>query len=324
MDIIQKKGIFISINSSKVKQLLFLLILFFSVPLMAQQEAMYTHYMYNTLNVNPAYAGSRDALTITALHRSQWVGFDGAPKTQTLTLHSPVIGDAVNLGFSMVHDEIGPTKNTSLFLDYAYRIRLTEKSRLAFGLSLGFNYYNFNLSNLSLSSAQDEAFNFSDNDFAPNVGFGAYYSRDNFYVGISTPKLFENTYDYSANEIDKEQLHYFLIMGGIIPFTEDIKFKPTGLLKVTKGAPIEGDITADFLFYDRFQLGMMGRSGDALGAMVGYYILDNLCVGYSFDWSFINETGKYNKGTHEVMLQYDFIFNDKKHKIVSPRYFSSF
>ncbi|MDR1678343.1 MAG: type IX secretion system membrane protein PorP/SprF [Prevotellaceae bacterium] len=305
---------------------LVLLVLFLPC-LQAQQEAMYTHYMYNTLGINPAYAGSRDALTVTALHRSQWVGFEGAPVTQTVTAHSPVRGDAVNLGLSFINDKIGPIRTTALFVDYAFRVQLTQRSKLAFGLKVGFNNYNFNLNELTLGNIGDGAFNLASSEFSPNVGFGVYYSTDNFYAGVSTPKLFNNSYVgeqlLSGVEVSKEQKHYYLIAGGLIPLTNDIKLKPTSFVKITEGAPVEVDVTGTVLFYDKFSLGLMYRTGDAVGALIGYHITEQFSAGYSFDWSWVNETGKYNSGSHEIVLRYDFMFGDQS-RIRSPRYFCTF
>ena len=292
----------------------------------AQQEAMYTHYMYNTLGVNPAYAGSRDALTVTALHRSQWVGFEGAPHTQTLTLHLPVYADAVNLGLSIINDIIGPVHSTAVYIDYAFRFKLTKSINMSLGLKAGFNNYNFNLSKLQINDSNDPAFMINDGAFSPNIGFGVYVSHEKFYAGLSTPKIFENNYAYSLpkNNLSKEKMHLYFIAGGIIPINNDLKIKPTGLVKFVPGAPIEFDLTANFLLYDRFLLGAMYRTGDAVGLLVGYHITEQFSAGYSFDWSFVNFTGKYNGGSHEIVLCYDFIFKERKKVIRSPRYFSNF
>jgi len=314
-------------DRGKKNILLLLMIFTLSSPIFSQQEAMFTHYMDNTLEINPAYAGSRDAVTITALHRSQWVGFDGAPTTQTLTLHGPVYKDAVNLGLSLIHDKIGPVDNTAMFVDYAFRVKLDSESKLAFGLKLGFNYYNFNLSDLSLTNQVDGAFNVNASTFAPNIGFGAYYSRNNFYAGLSTPKIVSNNYLYSttntSSTLATEKRHYYLILGGWTPISKDVKLKPTSFVKVTPGAPIEADFTTDFLFHDRFSLGAMYRTGDALGLLVGYYVTEQFSIGYSFDWSFVNNTAKYNAGSHEIVLKYDFK-NKNSRSIRSPRYFCTF
>lgn len=291
----------------------------------AQQDAMYTHYMFNTLAVNPAYAGSRDALTITGLHRSQWVSFPGAPKTQTLTLHTPIFNGNTGLGFSVINDKIGPTNTTSFYFDFSYRIKVSKKAKLAFGLKGGLNMMNHNLTKLSLDQSNDPAF-IQDvkSNLLPNFGFGMYYYTDKFYAGISIPKLLENDFKTNSTggttDLASEQRHYFLILGSVFKLTDEIKFKPTGFLKVTNAAPIEGDITGTFIFNDRFWLGAMYRTGDAVGLLAGLNITDQLALGYSFDWSFVNTTMTYNGGSHEIMLRYDFIYKPGD-KIRSPRYF---
>lgn len=292
----------------------------------AQQSPMFTHYMYNTLAVNPGYAGSRDALTVTALHRSQWVDFAGAPTTQTLTMHSPIINEHIGVGLSVLNDKIGPTNNTSIIADFAYRMKLTQKSKLALGLSAGANIFQGNLNNLNLDQPNDVVFqNNINNKTTPNVGFGVYYSRDQFYTGISAPNLIENSYSEvnqtgGSTLIAKEQRHYFFIAGGLINLGHNLDFKPTTLIKVTEAAPIQADVTASFIIMKRLLLGGMFRTGDAVGGLIGYDITDQLHIGYSYDWSYGLETNKYNNGSHEIMLRYDFIFFSKK-QIHSPRNF---
>jgi type IX secretion system PorP/SprF family membrane protein len=292
----------------------------------AQQAPMYTHYMYNTLSVNPAYAGSRDALTITALHRSQWVDFKGAPLTQTLTLHAPLQNEHIGIGLSVTNDKIGPINNSSAFVDFAYIMKLTQKSKLALGLSAGANMFKANLSALNLDQQIDPVFqNNISNKITPNFGFGAYYSRERFYAGVSAPNLLQNSYSVitQANGntlIGKEQRHYFLIAGAVFNLSENLDFKPTALIKVTPAAPIQGDVTASFIIMNRLLLGVMYRTGDAVGGLVGVDITEQFHIGYSYDWSLGLQTSKYNKGSHEIMLRYDFISGSKK-QIHSPRYF---
>lgn len=291
----------------------------------AQQDAMYTHYMYNTLGVNPAYAGSREAVTATLLNRSQWVGFKGAPTTQTVTVHSPVYEDKVNLGLSIVNDKIGPTNNTSIFIDYAFRFQLDDESKLALGLKAGVNSLSADLTKLRLDNPDDEAFAGKLNTaLTPNFGFGIYYSRDRFYAGLSVPRLLENKYEFnqslSGNSVAKEQRHYYGIAGAMFTLNEDFDLKPTTLLKVTKGSPIEADFTASFIYQQKLLLGAMYRTGDAMGLLAGLDLNDQLHIGYSFDWSVVNNTAKYNYGSHEIVLRYDFVFATK-YRIRSPRYF---
>ena len=302
------------------------ILVFISYTSFAQQDAQFTHYMFNTLAVNPGYAGSRDALTVTGLHRSQWVGFDGAPVTQTVTLHTPAFSENIGLGLSVINDEAGPVKNTSFYADFAYKLKLGA-GKLALGLKGGLSRRSENLSTIALGDQVDNSF-MKDvgSELLPNVGFGVYYSAERFYVGASAPRLLEN--DFSSNttsggtSLSKETNHYFFIAGAVFNLTSngEVKIKPTAFVKMTNGAPLEGDITATFLFHDKIWLGPMFRTGDAYGALIGYNFTDQLSAGYSFDWSYTNNTSKYNNGSHEVMLRYDFRYNNKA-KIRSPRYF---
>lgn len=309
-----------------MKKLVLLIILAITTAeLSAQQDAMYTHYMFNTLSVNPGYAGSRDALTITGLHRSQWVGFDGAPTTQTLTMHSPIHNEFMGVGLSIVNDKIGPVNMTSFYGDYAYKIKVNEVGKLAFGLKAGVNIRRAELTSIQLNDMNDQSFmNNEESQLLPNFGFGMYYSTDRYYVGLSVPKLLQN--DFATNEISggtdfaSEKRHYFIIGGGVFDINDEFKIKPTTFIKVTNGAPIEIDLTGTILYKDKLWGGMMFRSGDAVGLLLGMHIDNQLAVGYSYDWSYGNRTFKYNGGSHEVMLVYDLIFTDKA-KIRSPRHF---
>jgi len=298
----------------------------FCLAVYAQQVPMYTHYMYNTLVVNPAYAGSRNALTVTALHRSQWVGFDGAPTTQTLTIHSPVRNKNIGVGLSVMKDKIGPLNSTSVAGHFSYSIKMTEKAKLSLGLSGGVNMMDVDLNTLQLDQQNDPVFiNGIENRTTPDVGFGAYYSRERFYAGISAPNLLENNYARTNNTNGaelrgKEQRHYFFIAGTVFKLSESLLLRPTTLVKVTQSAPIQADLTATFIIMSKLHLGGMVRSGDAVGALVGFNITEQLNLGYSYDWSYGLSSSTYNRGSHEVMLRYDFISKSQK-QILNPRYF---
>lgn len=297
-----------------------------SLTVEAQQVPMYTHYMYNTLVVNPAYAGSREALTITALSRSQWVNFEGAPLTQTLTIHTPLRNQHIGLGLALMQDKIGPVKTTSITADFAYIMQLTRKARLALGLSAGANMFQANLNTLNLDQQNDPVFATNiNNKITPDFGFGIYYSRERFYAGLSIPNLLENNYskitEGNGNTlIGIEQRHYFFIAGTVLKLSDNILFKPTTLVKVTSGAPVQADLTASFIILKRFLAGAMIRSGDAVGGLIGFDITEKLHIGYSYDFSYGLSTAKYNQGSHEILLRYDFLLFDKK-QIHTPRYF---
>lgn len=308
------------------KSMFIMVLTLISVTIYAQQIPMYTHYMYNTLVINPAYAGSRDALTVTALHRSQWVGFEGAPSTQTLTLHAPLRNQHIGLGLAVMNDKIGPLNNSSVTGNFAYIMQLTAKAKLSLGISAGVNMISANLDKLRLDQQNDPAFvNNINNKITPDFGAGIYYSRERFYAGVSVPNLLQNTTsktsDANNNIINaNDQRHYFLIAGTMLKISENLSFKPTTLVKVTPGAPIQADVTASFVIVNRLLLGAMFRSSDAAGALVGFDITNKLHIGYSYDWSYGLKTSTYNQGSHEIMIRYDFFLNSKK-QINTPRYF---
>jgi type IX secretion system PorP/SprF family membrane protein len=305
--------------------ILFILAILITGNIFSQQDAMFTHYMYNTLGVNPAYAGSRDALTMTALHRSQWLGFPGAPVTQTFTAHSPILSNKIGLGLSVINDKIGPMQTASVYADFAYHLKINAKSKLSFGVKAGGNLFNATLADLQITQSNDIAFASNlQSRFLPNFGFGTYYYAERFYAGVSIPKLLENRFE--TNQISGsanlfwEKRHYFLIAGAMLDINEELQFKPTTLIKITNGSPAQADLTAQFVYNKKFSLGAMYRTNSAIGALLGFFLGEQLYAGYSFDWSTVNKTGRYNSGTHEIMLRYDFIYRDKA-KIRSPRYF---
>jgi len=294
--------------------------------LKAQQEPMYTHYSFNTSAVNPAYAGSRNVLTATSLTRFQWVNFDGAPITQTLTLHSPLRNNKAGIGFNFVNDKIGPTNTSSLFGDIAVKIEMGKKAKLALGFKAGLRIRNNKLNELSLNQTLDPKFqNNAMNEVSPNIGFGAYYHHPKFNFGFGIPYLLKT--DFSANFLSGsneafQERHLFFIAGGVIDLKKDgsLVLRPSTFLKLAKGAKPQLDVTALLYINKKFWFGPMIRTGDSFGALVGLPVTDQFSLGYSFDWSWGVNTGRYNTGGHELMLRYDFIFKNKG-KVVSPSAF---
>lgn len=284
----------------------------------AQQDPMYSQYMFNTLAFNPAYAGSADVFTAMALSRQQWVGFTGAPSTQTLALHSPLPGNKLALGGNLIHDVAGPAKQSSAFLDVAYRIRTGTDTRLAFGLSGGINFFQADLASLSTVEVETHNANIK-GKVLPNFGFGLYWSSTRYYVGLSAPKLLENVIgDDGAVVTSQEFRHYFLIAGYVMDLSEDMKFKPSIMLRAVEGAPLSLDVNASFLLRDRVWFGAMYRYGNGFGLQGQYQINEQLRVGYAFDMT-TTAMGAYNAGTHELMVGYDLKFT--KGRTISPRYF---
>ena len=296
----------------------------------AQQDAMFSHYMFNTQSINPGYVGSREVLSVLSVIRSQWINFDGAPNTQTLSLNSPLFNDQLGFGFSILNDKIGPIRSTAFSVDLAYHLQVTQSGhKLSFGLKGGGNAFRSDFSTLDLDPGDpdgiDPAFSRDiRSKFLPNFGFGLYYNTVKWYVGLSTPRILEK-------EFDNSQRHYFAIAGALFDINRDIKLRPSIYVKTTKNAPTTMDISAYAVFRDLFWVGGMARTalgrfipvgkvGGGLGLMGGININDNIAIGYSYDYSIGNTTFKYNGGSHEIMLRYDFVFK-KKDIIKSPRYF---
>ena len=292
----------------------------------AQQEAMFTHYMFNKLALNPGYAGTQDAISITALHRSQWVAFKGAPTTQNITAHMPITGKNFGVGLGVVNDQIGPTQNLGVAGNFSYHLKVNEKAKLGLGISAAVNFVSTNLTSLTTVEQNDIAFaeNISSKAL-PNFGFGAYYYTKKYFAGISTPKLLQNNFSASdptgaSIAISNEKRHYYLMGGTIFNLSTDgtFKLKPTSLVKITGGAPLQLDVTTSVIYDDKLSAGLSIRTGDALGLLLGYTLNNDLTFGYSFDWSYTNKTFKYNGGSHEIMIRYN-IVKDKDHS--APRYF---
>jgi type IX secretion system PorP/SprF family membrane protein len=284
----------------------------------AQQDPMYSQYMFNTLAFNPAYAGSADVFTAMALSRHQWVGFEGAPSTQTLSLHSPLPGNKLALGGNLIHDVAGPAKQNSAFVDVAYRIRTGADTRLAFGLSGGINFFQADLASLSTVEVEPHNANIK-GKVLPNFGFGLFWNSPRYYLGLSAPKLLENVIgDDGAVTTSQEFRHYFLIAGYVMDFSQDLKFKPSIMLRAVEGAPLSLDVNTSFLLRDRVWFGAMYRYGNGFGVQGQYQVNEQLRVGYAFDMT-TTAMGAYNAGTHEIMVGYDFKFT--KGRTISPRYF---
>ncbi len=299
-----------------------ILLLFFSVlydfNVYAQQDPMYTQYMYNTMSVNPAYAGSKEALSITGLMRIQWAGFKGAPRTQTLTMHSPVFNENMGLGLTVVNDDIRPVHNTMLYGDYSYSIQTTDYAKLSFGLKAGVSIYQADLMGESSINPDPDIVNI-DNVFLPNVGIGIYYHSDRGYFGVSAPRLLQHNLKTKQSENITELRHYFLIGGYVFELNEDMKIKPAFLLKTVPGAPIEFDISANVFIQNRFGVGVAYRTGDALSGLIQYYVTPQFRFGYAYDFT-LTELRHYNSGTHEIMLSYDFTGGEDV-RIHAPRFF---
>jgi type IX secretion system PorP/SprF family membrane protein len=294
---------------------------------MAQQDAQYTQYMYNTVTVNPAYAGSRGVLSIAGLYRSQWIGFDGAPQTQTLNVHSPV-SERVGVGLSIVNDEIGNGANQETYFDglFSYTIPLSRERKLSFGVKAGGHLLNIDFN--KLANYNNEAANAGlaniDQKFSPNFGAGAYYHTENFYVGLSIPnflttKHFDDS-ESRASFLAEERLSLYLITGYVFEPNQRLKFKPALLVKAVQGAPLQVDVSANFLLNDKFTLGAAYRWDAAVSALFGFQINDKFLLGLAYDRETTELGGThFNNGSFEVLLRYEFLTRYKR--VITPRFF---
>ena len=284
----------------------------------AQQDAQFTQYMYNTININPAYAGSRGVMSIFGLHRTQWVGLDGAPVTNALSLNTPINNSNIGVGISAINDRIGPTVENTISVDVSYTVRTSETVKLSFGLKGTGNFFNLDASKLNPQVDNDPSL-VNYNKFSPNVGAGVYLHSDKGYVGVSVPNFIQtNRYDSDQVAIFKERINYYFIGGYVFDLNPNIKFKPAVLTKLVTGSPLQVDVSANFMFYEKFVLGAAYRWDAAVSAIAGFQITDGLYVGYGYDME-TTKLRKYNSGSHEIFLRFE-LFNNYN-KIVSPRFF---
>lgn len=291
-----------------------------------QQDPQYTQYMYNMNVVNPAYAGSKEGLSVGLLYRSQWVDINDAPKTATLSIHSPV-GKNVGLGLSVISDQIGPVEENNVYADFSYTLNLGGEHRLAFGLKAGATIQNIGLfsdiGNGFVPDASDEAFSENTSNTYLNIGSGVFYYTDKYYVSFSIPNMLKSTYlDITTNgqqfKYGSDVLHYFLSSGYVFDLSANTKFKPSFLLKSAFEAPTSLDLSANFLFFDKFEIGATYRLDDSVGVMANFAITTDLRIGYAYDYvtSDLNVT---TSGSHELMLLFDLNFSKKVS--ISPRFF---
>lgn len=285
----------------------------------AQQDAQYTQYMYNTINVNPAYAGSRGVMSIFGLHRTQWVGLEGAPVTNAFSVNTPINNSNLGLGVSLVNDRIGPTSDNTFSADLSYTIQASDIYKLSFGIKASANFFNLDLSKLNPSNPNDNNLQPFDNEFSPNFGAGVYLHSDKMYFGLSVPNFLQDK-KYNDNEfaVFEERMTFYAIGGYVFDLSDSIRFKPAFLTKAVQGAPLQVDLSGNFLFFERFILGAAYRWDAAFSGMAGFQITDGLLIGYGYDRETTN-LRNFNSGSHEVFLRFE-LFNKVK-KLVSPRFF---
>lgn len=284
-----------------------------------QQDAQFTQYMYNTININPAYAGSRGAMSIFALYRTQWIGLDGAPTTKTASVNTPINNSNLGLGVSFVNDKIGPTNENTISADMSYTIPTSENFKLSFGIKATANLFNLNVDQLNPADQSDPQFQNFNNVFTPNIGAGLYYHSSKTYIGFSVPNFIQtNRYDDNEVAIFKEKINYYLIAGHVFDLSNDIKFKPALLTKLVEGAPLQVDVSANFMFAEKVVVGVAYRWSAAISSLIGFQVNDQMYIGYGYDLETTN-LENYNSGSHEFFLRYEIFKNNSK--ITTPRFF---
>lgn len=297
--------------------------------LLAQQDAQYTQYMYNTMSVNPAYAGSRGQLSIAGLYRSQWVGLDGSPKTFTLNLHSPIRNSKLGYGVSIVNDNIGDGVVQETYLDavVSYTIDVSSEGKLSFGLNFGGSLLNLDFNGLNNFDNEPISGDNIDNKFSPNFGLGVYYHTNKFYLGVSTPRLVASDYfdnsqrdSNSVQFLSREKINFYLITGLVLDLNSQLKFKPALLTKLVGGAPLQIDLSASFLLNEKFSFGVAYRWDAAFSALIGFQLSDQLMLGLAYDKE-TTELGstQFNDGSFEIFLRFELAKSFQR--LVSPRFF---
>lgn len=299
-----------------------------SALLKAQQDPMYTMYMWNTQIFNPAYSGSREVFSTMVLAREQWTGLDGAPSTKMLTLSSPLLVNSVALGLNVVNDQLGPANNTGIYGDFAYRLKTTDKAKLSFAVRAGADLYSADLAGLDNTDPLDPAFNQNvASSTLANFGAGVYYYSPRGYVGLSVPKLL-NTEQNSGNnivalrqELDETKRHYFFTAGYVFSLSADstsVMFRPSLIVRGVEGGPANFDFSANFLIKQKLWIGAAYRYEESFAGILSFQFNPHLRAGYSYDFV-TSGLSSYNNGTHEFMLGYDFFKPVVKN--MSPRYF---
>lgn len=293
----------------------------------AQQDVQYTQYMYNPLLYNPAYAGSREALSCLGLYRYQWAGIDGAPRDIFLSVHSP-IASHMAVGLYLENDKIGIHNRFNVYGSYAYHIPIQENAKLSLGLQAGISAYSSDWSLLSsddIVDSNDPAVNATtiQKKIAPNFGLGAYYYAKNFFVGAAVPRLLKGNID-NLQQLSKQERHYFMSGGYAHTFSDKFTLRPTVLLKAATHSPVEVDLNLSALLFNSFWIGAGYHTQDGMNLHTAYEFKNGLRIGYAYDIT-LSRLADYSNGSHEVMIGFDLRRKDSDGKtnenILSPRFF---
>ncbi len=305
----------------KLRLYIALVFVSFSFGSMAQQDEQMSLYLYNKLYINPAYAGSRDALSAIAIARFQWVDFEGAPKTQWFSVHAPLLQKSLGIGAHMVNDQIGARSRTASYVDLSGSVVLNKnESRLAAGISGGFDMISYDFSNLNVYDQNDPYYGSSFSTFKPNLGAGLYYYGKKHYLSLSVPRVFEASEEFSTDSITQllNSRHYFVSAGYLIDLNSVFKLQPSLLFKFTPHVPFTIDANVSLHMYDKITTGIMYRYNESMGINCLYHLKNTFSIGYVYDFP-INGLRTYQYGSHELFLRYD--FKPKNSTYTSPRYF---
>jgi type IX secretion system PorP/SprF family membrane protein len=298
-----------------------LLILLTFLEVNAQQAPHYTQYMYNMNVINPAYAGSKENLSFGLLYRKQWIEIQDAPATFSLSGSSPV-GKNVGLGLSVISDKIGPVEENNIYGDFSYTLNLGGERRLALGLKAGVTLQKIGLKSIiqpTLPDPNDGAFQEDTNNSKFNIGTGLFYYTNKYYVAFSIPNMLKSAHlDYNGVKYGTEIQHYFLTGGYVFDLNPNLKFKPFGMVKSAFGAPVSVDVSTNFLYVEKFEMGATYRLQDSFGLMVNYAVSPSLRIGYAYD-HIISDLKVTTPSSHEIILLFDVSFSKKVSQ--SPRFF---
>lgn len=307
-------------NNTTLKSNFFAYLIFglMTAAMYGQQRPQYTQYMYNTQAINSGYTGTQGKLAASLLYRTQWVGIDGAPETQSFTAHG-LVKDRIGLGLTILNDNLGASNNFEVNANFAYHIRTGQSTTLSLGLNAGLDIFNIDYSKGNIANGLDPVFQENLNETRPIVGAGIFYFGSKWYLGISSNNLL-NSQIYNDNEstVTERKSQYYFMGGYVFDLGRSVKFKPAVLTKHVSGSPITVDASANFLLRERLSLGLAYRYDDAISALAGFYITDNFFLGYAYDYS-LTGLENYNDGSHEIILTYN--LEGLKKRALSPRFF---
>lgn len=281
----------------------------------AQQLPQFSQYTFNTIAINPAYAGARDVFAINLLNRNQWVGIKGAPETQTIAINSSIPNSKFGIGLSAINDQLGYEKSTFIYSDLSFTIDMSrfQTRRLSFGLKAGLAKYDLDKDIYNDPDNQNDNLltNFN-SKWRPNFGFGLYFRTDRLFLGLGIPKLFDIAKSIEQEFKTYQEINLYINGGYLLELNSDFKIKPTFMVKYLKGSPLAIDLNAYFiLMQDKLWLGAAYRIGDAIGAQARYQIIQGLYLGYAYDFTTSN-LNPYSYGSHEVILSFEFKFRNRK------------